>query len=126
MSLRYRIAFLFSVSVFIILLISSLFIFLLNDDFREKEFTPAGVLSLMVGPLVTRAHRLERIFYTWLTPLALLASVWDGTVSTFRCYTEAELRAMVEPLASSWQWKFGTFAFNALGRGTWFYGVPVA
>ena len=38
MSLRYRIAFLFSVSVFIILLISSLFIFLLNDDFREKEF----------------------------------------------------------------------------------------
>lgn len=38
MSLRYRIALLFSISVFIILLVSSFFIHFLNEDFREKEF----------------------------------------------------------------------------------------
>ncbi len=97
---------------------------LVRNPLSFAAMAPAGVVSLMLGPLVTREHRLERIFYTWLTPLALLASVWDGTVSTFRCYSEVELRAMVEPLGDSWRWEFGTYEFNALGRGTWFYGVP--
>ena len=38
MNLRFRLAFLFSISVFIILLISSFSIHLLNEDFREKEY----------------------------------------------------------------------------------------
>ena len=85
---------------------------------------PAGVTSLMLQPIVGSSNRLERAFYTWLTPIALLASIWDGTVSTFRCYSQAELRAMVAPLGDTWEWRFGEFAFKALGRGTWFYGVP--
>lgn len=38
MNLRFRLAFLFSISVFIILLISSFSIHFLNEDFRVKEF----------------------------------------------------------------------------------------
>ncbi len=97
---------------------------LVRNPLSFAAMAPAGVSALMLQPIVGSANRLERALYTWLTPIALLASIWDGTVSTFRCYSEAELRAMVEPLGDTWEWKFGEYAFNALGRGTWFYGTP--
>lgn len=45
MSLKFRLAFLFSLSVFIILLASALSIFLFNESFRKDEFTKRLVLE---------------------------------------------------------------------------------
>ena len=97
---------------------------LVRNPLSFAAMAPAGVSALMLSPLRSKHDAWVRAVLTWFTPIALLASMWDGTVSTFRCYTEAELREMVAPLGDSWTWTFGEFQFNALGRGTWFSGVP--
>jgi hypothetical protein len=97
---------------------------LVRNPLSFAAMAPMGFAALMAGPVLTSGSRLERAAWAWLTPIALLVSVWDGIVSTFRCYSEAELRAMVAPLGDEWEWTFGEFKFNALGRGTWFSGVP--
>src|SRR3954447_26306391 len=45
MSLKFRLAFLFSLSVFIILLISAVSIFLFNESFRKGEFNKRLLLE---------------------------------------------------------------------------------
>ncbi|MBE2251227.1 MAG: hypothetical protein IAE78_16930 [Myxococcus sp.] len=83
-----------------------------------------GLPALMADPVLAPESRLSRAALTWLTPVSLLASAWDGTVSTFRCYTRDELLAFAAPLGDSWRWEFGTYPVGALGRGSWFWGVP--
>jgi hypothetical protein len=61
----------------------------------------------------------------WGLP-ALLASMWDGTVSTFRCYSREELLCFTEPLGAAWRWEFGTYPVGRFGQGSWFWGVPIA
>ncbi len=99
---------------------------LVRNPLSFAAMAPAGIVALMLSPVLGRSNRVGRALLTWATPIALLASMWDGTVSTFRCYSEAELRAMVAPLGDSWEWTFGEFAFNPIGRGTYFWGVPRA
>jgi hypothetical protein len=84
---------------------------------------PWGLAGLLSTPLVAQ-HRLQSALWTWLTPVALAASLWDGTVSSLRAYSEAELRELVSGI-SGWRWEFGTFTHNGFGQGTWFAGLPV-
>lgn len=86
-------------------------------------YAPAGVSSLWATPLLSRRDRLAKAAWTYLTPVALAASIWDGLVSTMRVYTEAELRAMVEPLGPAFRWEYGTYEFAPGGQGMYFVGT---
>ncbi len=88
------------------------------------SFGPAGLAALAATPLLSRKDRAAKALYTWLTPVSLLAGVWDGLVSTMRIYTEEDLRAMVAPFGSHWRWESGTYDYWPRGRGHYFYGVP--
>ncbi len=94
-----------------------------RSPLRFAPFAAAGIPALLWNPVATDRHRLAKIALTWLTPAALLASAWDGLVSTLRVYTEAELREMVAPLGDGFAWTYGTWDFPALGRGYYFFGV---
>lgn len=93
---------------------------------RFAPFAWAGLPALAAGPVLAHSRRLEKALWSWVTPVALAASTWDGLVSTMRVYTEQELRAMVAPLGGELVWTYGTYDFFPGGRGTFFYGVPAA
>jgi len=95
-----------------------------RNPLRYLSFAPAGIPALMATPLLTPRHRLAKALITWASPIALAVSIWDGTVSTLRVYTEQELREMVEPFGESFEWAYGTYDYVPFGRGTTFYGVP--
>lgn len=98
---------------------------LVRNPMRFAAFVPVGVPALLASPLLAREGRLGRALVAWATPLALAASVWDGTVSTLRIYEPTELEAMVADLPG-WTWTHGTFEYGGIGRGTWFQGVRSA
>jgi hypothetical protein len=95
---------------------------LVRNPLRFAAFAPMGLGALLAGPLLANAGRLERALLSWLTPIGLAVSAWDGTVSALRAYEPDELRAMVADLPG-WTWKHGTFRYGGFGRGTWFWGV---
>ncbi len=94
-----------------------------RSPLRFAPFALAGLPALAVNPLLSPRRRAEKALYTWLTPVALAVSTWDGLVSTLRVYTEAELRAMVAPLGDAFTWTYGTYGFPGGGRPCYFYGV---
>ncbi len=85
-------------------------------------FALAGLPALFSNPLLAPEHKLQKMALTWLTPIALAASAWDGCVSTVRVYDEAELRRMVAPVTGM-RWTYGTWDFFPGGRGYYFHGV---
>lgn len=93
---------------------------------HPRGFLPFAVLglpALYLNPILSPRHRLQKAMLTWLSPIALAVSAWDGTVSTLRVYTENELREMVAPLGDAFVWHYGTYRFPACGLGYYFYGV---
>jgi hypothetical protein len=86
-------------------------------------FVPAGVPALLANPILSPRETLPKAVLTWLTPLALAISVWDGLVSTMRVYSEEELREMVEPIAERVAFTYGTYAIGRLGHGYYFSGL---
>lgn len=94
-----------------------------RNPLRFLTQTPAGLPALLINPILTPRDRLAKVLLTWLTPIAILASVWDGVVSTLRIYTEADLRAMVAPLGDSFEWHFRKYHYAPLGEGYCFFGV---
>lgn len=90
---------------------------------RFAAFAPAGLLALAASPLYAREQRLLRALLTWATPVGLLASIWDGVISTLRVYTEDELREMVGD-APGYTWTYGHYRFAPFGKGYFFHGVP--
>ncbi len=95
-----------------------------RNPLRFANFAPAGLPALALNPLLSPRDRFAKAALTYLTPLAVGVSVWDGLVSTLRVYSEEELRAMVAPFGRGWRWRYGTFRYPPLGKGTYFYGVP--
>lgn len=95
-----------------------------RNPLRFATFAPAGLTALAVNPLLARTDRLKKAAFTYLTPLAVGVSIWDGLVSTLRVYTERELREMVAPLGDSFRWEYGHYRYPPLGKGTYFFGVP--
>ncbi|MBL8917042.1 MAG: hypothetical protein JNM17_40430 [Archangium sp.] len=84
----------------------------------------AGLAGLYSTPFLAKNARLAKTALTWLSPIALAASAWDGTVSSMRTYTSDELHEMVSDLPG-WEWSSGTFPHSfGLGTGNWFAGVP--
>ncbi len=79
---------------------------------------------LYQNPLRSPKQRGQKMFWTWLTPIALAVSTWDGLVSTLRVYNERELFAMVEPFGAGYAWDYGTYEFPHGGRGMYFQGIP--
>ena len=94
-----------------------------RNPLRFAAFVPAGMPSLWATPLLAHRDRLAKLAWTWLTPVALAASLWDGVVSTLRTYSEAELREMVAPLGDAFTWEYGTYEFSPGGRGSYFFGT---
>lgn len=95
-----------------------------RNPLQFANFAPAGLASLAVNPWLSPRDRLAKAALTYLTPLALGVSVWDGLVSTMRVYSEDELRAMVAPFGGGWDWHYGTYRYPPLGTGYYFYGLP--
>ncbi len=94
-----------------------------RSPLRFAPFAAAGLPALYLNPVLSPRHRVQKALLTWLTPAAVLASCWDGLVSTMRVYTEDELRAMVAPLGDAFTWRYGTYRFAPFGRPSFFYGV---
>ena len=94
-----------------------------RNPLRFAAFAPAGLAALFAAPVISEDRRLERALISWLTPAALLASIWDGSVSTLRTYSEADLRELVAPLGDAWRWEYGVYEYGGIGRGSWFSGI---
>jgi hypothetical protein len=95
-----------------------------RNPLRFVPFVPAGLLALAVNPWLSGRDRLAKAFFTYATPIAALASVFDGFVSTLRVYSREDLEAMVAPFGATYAWTWGTYDFAPGGRGTYFHGVP--
>lgn len=95
-----------------------------RNPLQFANFAPAGLPALALNPLLSPRDRIAKAALTYLTPLAVGVSTWDGLVSTLRVYAEDELRAMVAPFGGGWRWRYGTYRFRPFGVGTYFYGVP--
>jgi SAM-dependent methyltransferase len=94
-----------------------------RNPLRFLAFAPAGIPALFATPLFASGNVAQRVALTWLTPVALACSVWDGVVSTLRVYSEAELLGMV-PASADYDWRYGHYEFTPFGRGYYFFGLP--
>ena len=96
---------------------------LVRNPLSFLAMAPVGIAALLATPVLAKDRRLARAALAWLTPVALAASAWDGTVSAMRMHQPEELQEMVADLPG-WTWSSGTFAHSAgLGSGTWFSGT---
>ncbi|GMU60960.1 MAG: hypothetical protein AMXMBFR34_27230 [Myxococcaceae bacterium] len=95
---------------------------LIRNPLRFAAFAPFGIPALLAAPVLADDRKLSRALLSWLTPVALAVSVWDGTVSTLRAYEPEDLNEMVADLPG-WTWTHGTFSYGGFGRGIWFSGV---
>jgi hypothetical protein len=94
-----------------------------RNPLRFASFMPVGSLALAVNPLLTSRDRIWKALLS-LTPAVVMASLWDGIVSTLRVYSRSELEAMVRPLGDAFVWTWGRHHFAPGGNGYYFYGVP--
>lgn len=85
---------------------------------------PAGLPALLANPFLTKKHRLAKAAMTYLTPLTMGISLWDGVVSSLRIYSKEDLFEMVAPFGDAFRWEYGLYHFRPFGRGMYFYGVP--
>ena len=90
-------------------------------------FAPHGIPAVLGNPLYARRHRGLRALFTWGLPVIPVIGTYDGLVSTLRCYTPDELRAMfVDAGAHDCSLDTTTFRFPYGGRGVVFTAVPPA
>ena len=94
-----------------------------RNPLRFSAFAPFGIPALALSPVLSGDRHLSRALLTWVTPVALACSVWDGLVSTLRVYSEDELRSMVGD-DSPYTWEYGHFTWVPFGRGYYFFGIP--
>ncbi len=90
------------------------------------NFAPVGLPMLLANPLLSPTHKVQKALLTWCSPVALLASVWDGLVSTMRIYEPADLMRMIRSIEGNgyFTWKHGYYDYPPAGRGFYLYGVP--
>jgi hypothetical protein len=79
---------------------------------RWWEYLAAWVVLPLAQLLLTpffRPFRLSRLLFTYLLPLIPLCTIWDGTVSLLRMYSEAELLALARraDAAGKFTWQAG-------------------
>ncbi len=99
---------------------------LVRNPLSFAAMAPVGLLALLATPALAYDKRLARAALTWLSPIALAASIWDGTVSSMRTYLPEELREMTDGL-EGWTWTSGEYSHSrGLGAGSWFSGTRLA
>jgi hypothetical protein len=96
------------------------------ESFRRD---PRGFLSFLIpGVPVLLSHpvRAKRggLRAAAMMPALVLASIWDGFVSTMRIYEESDLRVFVKDCPPGWQWTFCEYPVPWRGTGVLFCGVP--
>jgi hypothetical protein len=92
-----------------------------------------GAMSFLRG--FTHAHRVgrmtpERFLFTYLLPVAPAVFAWDGSISTLRTYTAAELRGLADEVTRDrYLWDAGRFdvpgPFGPMPT-TYLIGVPAS
>jgi hypothetical protein len=97
-----------------------------RDPAGFLSMTVPGLPALLANPVLSERDRWAKVVLTWLTPAAVLISLWDGLVSTLRIHTPAELAALAAPLEDRLRFQSGEFRFAFGGRGIWFSGLPRA
>ncbi len=96
---------------------------LVRNPLSFAAMAPVGFAALMATPVLAKDRHFARALISWLSPVALAASAWDGTVSSMRTYEASELQEMVAGLAG-WSWSSGQYAHSrGLGTGSWFCGT---
>ncbi|HZI13750.1 MAG TPA: hypothetical protein VE153_25455 [Myxococcus sp.] len=83
--------------------------------FESVRRTPAGILSMLLVPLLVllftpwvRPLTPLRLLLTYVVPVAPLIICWDGLVSALRVHRPEELRAMTASLArEGYSWEVG-------------------
>ena len=97
-----------------------------REPLQFLNFAPAGLPALWLNPLLTDRDRLQKAFLTWLTPIALAASLWDGFISTMRIHEPEELLALARtcPGYEAYSWHHGSYGYPPRGTGFYLYGVP--
>ncbi|MGC4114666.1 MAG: class I SAM-dependent methyltransferase [Myxococcales bacterium] len=94
-----------------------------RNPVRFLPFVRPGIESLLRTPLASPAQRTARVVLTWATPASMLASAWDGLVSSMRIHEIEDLRRMTSGIAH-WEFGSGYFRHGAFGRGFFFWGLP--
>lgn len=82
-----------------------------------------GVGALLRAPITSAQDRRWKALWTWFTPVALGAGLWDSVVSSLRVYEAEELRAMLGD-AANYRFEHGIYHYGRGGRGTYVYGIP--
>lgn len=96
---------------------------LVRNPLSFAAMAPVGLAALMATPVLAKDRHVSRALISWLSPVALAASAWDGTVSSMRSYEPSELQEMVEGL-EGWTWTSGQYAHSrGFGTGSWFSGT---
>jgi hypothetical protein len=70
-----------------------------------------------------KPFRWDRLFLTYVIPVVAFCALWDGIVSTFRSYTEAELQILVKDLPQ-FTWSSGVRRSALWLRVTYLIGLP--
>jgi hypothetical protein len=83
---------------------------------------PAVVLALT--PFI-RPFRWDRLLWTYLLPVAPLATSFDGIMSCLRAYTDDELRELTAGLDDGYEWEVGRLRIPySPAHVTWILGRP--
>jgi hypothetical protein len=96
-----------------------------RDPLGALPLIPVGIPALLASPVLSPGDRLAKAAWAWMTPVGMMMGAWDAIVSTLRVYSEQELRDLVTPFGSGYEWIYGTYDYPFGGRGCYFYGVPV-
>ena len=94
-----------------------------RNPMRFLPFVRPGLSSLVRTPLASGDQRAARALLTWASPVSMLASAWDGVVSSLRIHEIEDLRRMTSTIPG-WLFGAGHFRHGAFGRGFYFWGLP--
>lgn len=89
--------------------------------FEFTQRTRSNLLGMLLSPFAVWLQTAQlrpvcwsRFFWTYLLPVVPLIYWWDGTISHWRTYTQAELHALVHQVktTATYQWEIGHTATN--------------
>lgn len=100
--------------------------------FEYTEPTPIWFLAILFSPLlfvllapfIYKPCTWGKLFWTYLIPLPLLLTVWDGIVSCLRTYPPEELRKLASGNAGDYHWDIGKMQSFGACRITYMIGIP--
>lgn len=100
--------------------------------FEYTEPSLAWFIAVLLLPLYTwltvpfmRPVSWERLLWTYVLPLPILFTMWDGIVSCLRTYSPRELRELVGSIeCKDYAWEIGKVRSFGACRITYLFGYP--